>query len=223
MESQQTGTGRTAQMPRGGAPGGTGTGTDMKETAKDAAQQTQEKAGELVEQAKSQVAEQATTHVESQKDRAVASLGSVAGALRQAGQHLRDNQQAPVAQIADKAADRVEQFTQQLHGKDVQELLRDVENYARRQPALFLGGAFALGLLAARFLKSSGQRESDGGGRSYGGRGYSGYGGYGGYGAFGESAAPYGSAGSAGGTASMRAGGMSTGERSWSVRGRELQ
>jgi hypothetical protein len=37
----------------------------------------------------------------------------------------------------------------------VGELIGDVEQFARRSPALFLGGAFALGVLAARFVKSS--------------------------------------------------------------------
>jgi hypothetical protein len=34
-------------------------------------------------------------------------------------------------------------------------MIQEVERFARRQPALFLGGAFTLGLIAARFLKSS--------------------------------------------------------------------
>ena len=33
--------------------------------------------------------------------------------------------------------------------------MHDAQRLARRQPALFVGGAFALGLLGARFLKSS--------------------------------------------------------------------
>jgi hypothetical protein len=33
-----------------------------------------------------------------------------------------------------------------------------VEDFARRNPAVFLGGAFALGLVGARFIKSSGHR-----------------------------------------------------------------
>jgi len=35
------------------------------------------------------------------------------------------------------------------------QMLRDARNLARRQPALFIGGSFAVGLLAARFVKSS--------------------------------------------------------------------
>ena len=39
--------------------------------------------------------------------------------------------------------------------RDLTELMDDVNRFARRQPALFVGAAFAAGALAARFLKSS--------------------------------------------------------------------
>ena len=34
-------------------------------------------------------------------------------------------------------------------------MLSDVKDFARKNPAIFLGGAFAMGIVAARFLKSS--------------------------------------------------------------------
>jgi hypothetical protein len=34
-------------------------------------------------------------------------------------------------------------------------VVRDAENYARREPLIFLGAAFAVGFIAARFLKAS--------------------------------------------------------------------
>ena len=37
----------------------------------------------------------------------------------------------------------------------VRDIVRATERFARREPLLFLGGAFTLGLFAARFLKSS--------------------------------------------------------------------
>lgn len=42
-----------------------------------------------------------------------------------------------------------------MEGKEPPELAADVEGFTRRQPALFMGGAFVLGLTTARFLKSS--------------------------------------------------------------------
>jgi hypothetical protein len=142
----------------GGAKGNSPAQTDMGAKAQDVAQQTQEKVGQVVDQAK----EQATNRLSMQKDRAVDSLGTVVTALRQTSQHLKQSNQAGIAEYAEKAADRVEQFSGQLRGKDVQTIVRDMEVYARRQPALFLGGAFVLGLLGARFLKSTAQREDDG-------------------------------------------------------------
>jgi hypothetical protein len=46
----------------------------------------------------------------------------------------------------------------------VDDLLREAEEFARRDPALFLGVAFTLGVLGARFLKSSGRHPSSTGG-----------------------------------------------------------
>jgi hypothetical protein len=114
-------------------------------------QQAQEKAGQLVDQAKDQV----KTQLSSQKERAAGTLGSVADALRQTGQTLQGQDQAPVAQIANSAADWVEQFSGTLRERNVEDMLSDMEGFARRNPTVFLGSAFALGFLAARFLKSS--------------------------------------------------------------------
>ena len=55
-----------------------------------------------------------------------------------------------------------------LRGKDFDRMVDDLEGFARRQPALFLGGAFMLGLLAARFLKSGNPRGYGSGDGSFG-------------------------------------------------------
>jgi hypothetical protein len=39
-------------------------------------------------------------------------------------------------------------------------MLDDVHSFARRRPALFIGGAFLVGLGIARFLKSTAEREA---------------------------------------------------------------
>ena len=38
---------------------------------------------------------------------------------------------------------------------EVEDLVNRTESWARQNPALFLGGAFVIGVLGARFLKSS--------------------------------------------------------------------
>ncbi|MGI8914023.1 MAG: hypothetical protein ACR2JY_09655 [Chloroflexota bacterium] len=135
------------------------TAQQAKETAAPLTDQVQQTAGQVADQAKQQALSQAST----QKDHAASSLDAVAQALRQSGDQLRDNQQDPLANLAGTAAHQVEQFSGYVRNTDVTEMIRDVEQFARRQPAAFLGGAFTLGVLAARFLKSSSQNATTSG------------------------------------------------------------
>jgi hypothetical protein len=106
------------------------------------------------------VREGATSQLSTQKNRATEGIGSVAQAVRQSTQHLRDNQHETIAQYVDQAANQLEQFSNRLKDKDINELMRDAQQLARRRPALFIGSAFAVGLFGARFLKSSREREA---------------------------------------------------------------
>jgi hypothetical protein len=127
--------------------------------------QAAQKTGEVIDQAKEktgqvvgQVQETAKSQISSQKDRAAEGLNSMAQALRQTGQQLRDQDNAPVAQFTEKAAEQVEKISSFLGERDVTDIVTEVERFARRQPALFLAGGLAVGLIGARFLRSSGQR-----------------------------------------------------------------
>jgi len=127
-------------------------------------EQTQQKAGEVMGQARTQVVSQ----LESQKDRATGSLESVALALRQTGQHLREQNQTALSQYTEQIAESLERFSGSLSQRNMDQMIGEVERFARRQPALFLGTSFALGLLAARFLKSSSPNEGAMAGQSSG-------------------------------------------------------
>lgn len=107
-----------------------------------------------------QVKERATGLLDEQKTNLTSGLTSVVDSLRQVGENLRgaDEQNAVgkfTAQYGDEIARRIEDLSSYVENADFRDIARDVETLARRQPALFIGGAFALGLLAARFLKSS--------------------------------------------------------------------
>jgi hypothetical protein len=110
-------------------------------------------------------AEQLTT----QKDRALEGLGGVADAVRKTTQSLREQQHETLAGYVEQAADQIERFSRNLKNKDVGELVRDAQGLARRQPALFVGSAFAIGLLGARFFKSSSPERGVYRGTQYGG------------------------------------------------------
>jgi hypothetical protein len=107
------------------------------------------------------VRERATAQLSTQKDRATDGLGSVAEAVRQSTQHLRENKHDAIASYVEKAADQIDRFSTQLRNRDVGELVNEVQRFARRQPAIFVGSAFAAGVIGARFLKSSSDNRRD--------------------------------------------------------------
>jgi len=99
----------------------------------------------------------ATSQLGVQKDRVTEGVTSVAQAVRQSTQQLRDNKHETIAQYVEQAVDRVERFAERMKEKDANELVRDAQQFARRNPAVFVAAAFGVGVVAARFLKSSGR------------------------------------------------------------------
>jgi hypothetical protein len=158
----------------GGTSGSAGTqdtGDLIKEqvsqTTQRAANQAQQVAGQVTETAKSQ----AQSMLASQKQTVADDLSHMSKALHSTSDQLQSQNLGPVAGVVDTAAQRIDDVSGYLRNTDLDQMLQDAENIARRNQMLFLGGTFALGLLAARFLKSSAPRPSYGTTRtgSYGG------------------------------------------------------
>lgn len=124
---------------------------EMPGGSDESVKRVQDAASGLVEQARNA----AETRVSGQVSAASDSLQHAALAIRQSGQSLREQDQTQVATLADTAAEQVERVAGYLQGRDARQLMGDVEDMARREPVLFVGGGLALGLLAARLLKSS--------------------------------------------------------------------
>ncbi len=112
-------------------------------------------AGHVVEQFK----DQASSRADQQRQTVASGFEAVAQAFRNMGDDLRKQDQGPVAyyaaELGHTLSGKIDQMAGYLHGRDVNQLVNDAEDFARRSPAVFLGSAFALGLIAARFLKSS--------------------------------------------------------------------
>ncbi|HSK77056.1 MAG TPA: hypothetical protein VLQ45_11400 [Thermoanaerobaculia bacterium] len=133
-------------------------------------------ASEAKEQTK-QVANQARDHVQElvgqQKTQAAERLGGLAGALREAGQKLQENEQnRAFGRYADQAAQQMDKLSTYLRDNDLRGFVRDTETMARRRPELFLGGTFLAGLMLARFLKASSPNQGYGGGGAQAWQGY---------------------------------------------------
>lgn len=143
-----------------------GGGTRSGEVTQQAKQQGQQ----LTRQARQQAGELATrggeqvkTQLANQKHEASQRLTPIQTALRETAQQLRKQGQDPTAQYADRASDGVERFSGYLRETEVDEMVDEARGFARNRPAVFLGGALALGFLGARFLKSSSQEAASGG------------------------------------------------------------
>ena len=113
----------------------------------------------LEQQAKQQAEnakEQIRSLAELGKDRLVEQLEHIAHAVRSTGDSLRsDEQAADLSQYADTIGDSLERASRYLREHRAIDLVDGVERFARTKPALFLGGAFAVGMVLGRFFKSS--------------------------------------------------------------------
>ncbi len=126
-----------------------------KQQAQKVVEHTQRKAGEAIDQARVRT----KGWIETQLDAAADGLDGIAGAVKDTGDQLRahdPNNMGQVADVAASAADTVRTVSSRLRDATVDDIIRDTEQFARRQPGLFIGGAFVLGIMLARFLKSTG-------------------------------------------------------------------
>jgi len=166
----------TVQETTGGS-----TSEELKDTAQHLTEETKGTATNLAGKAKEQV----RTKASEQKQRAVGSLEEVTQTLHSTGSQLQEQGQETLGNLLDGAASQIDSLTDYLRGRNVEDLFRDLEDVARRKPTVFIGGAFILGLAAARFLKSSSPSSSQSSGwqdRSWDASGSASYGSYGAYG-----------------------------------------
>lgn len=137
------------------------TSSGVQEQARQQSQQFAQQARQQAGQLANRGSEQVKVQLGNQKHQAAQRITPVQMALRETGQQLRNQGQGPIAQYADSAADQVERFSGYLRENEVDDILNEGRSLARRRPALFLGGAAALGFLATRFLKSSSEEQGE--------------------------------------------------------------
>lgn len=155
------------------------TAQETMETATHAAhdliEQTTQQAGELAAQATDQVVtaigdakQQVTSAFTAQRDQAVASLTGLADVLRGAGERIGDTTKdgsempAAVGPLVQDAANRLAQSADFLRDKDAASLLKEARNLAQREPMLYIGAMFAVGIAGARLLKETTSNEPSG-------------------------------------------------------------
>lgn len=90
------------------------------------------------------------------KNNAAESVRKFGATVRKVGEHLRIEDQLYIAGKANDVSRRIDDFAGYLSSAQLSHVVRDTSAVARRNPALFFGGAFIVGLAAGRFLKDDG-------------------------------------------------------------------
>jgi hypothetical protein len=118
-------------------------------------EQAKERMQGAAQQAKGRLSEQ----VDQRSTEAGQQVSTVAEDVRSVAQELRTQGKDTPARYAEQAAERVQSAGRWLEQSDGDQLLRDVEGFARRNPWAVVAGGLVLGLAASRMLKaSSGER-----------------------------------------------------------------
>jgi len=116
-----------------------------------------ERVGPIAEQVK----EQASTITQQQMTSAAEGLERAAGLVNTVGDQLRENNLGDLSHYTDLTADQMKKAAAWLRSTTPEEIARNVEDLAKRQPEIFVAGAVALGLIGLRFLRGTGQNTDE--------------------------------------------------------------
>jgi hypothetical protein len=161
------GTGETNKGPSGTSMAGVA--GQVSGAVRDGAREMKDQAANVAESAKdlaSQAGEKLLNSVEEQKAAGADFVSGMAGAIRRAANEFGEVPQA--AQYIRLAADQIDTVSDAFRRRDVNQLVADVQGFARRQPTAFLGAAVLAGFAIVRFLKTSTAGASTGNGQGTG-------------------------------------------------------
>jgi hypothetical protein len=102
---------------------------------------------------------QAEHYVAEQRETAAGRIRGYSSALHESARSFEE-QDPNIAHFAHMAADRVQQVADYVRNCDLHDLRQDAEEAARRHPALFFGGLFAVGVVLGNMATASRRRQS---------------------------------------------------------------
>lgn len=127
------------------------------ETPADSARRIKDFASTLIDRGKEAAAETA----EKGAERAKSTADTAAYALRRAADDV-EGENRWIGSALRKSAEGIERAASSLEGGDVSRSLDDLNGFARRNPAIFLGASLALGFALARVGKTAVERVNEG-------------------------------------------------------------
>ena len=140
------------------SPPNTGAGPTGDTGSAGTVEQAKQTAQETAQRAAGQGRDRARQEIDQRSTQAGERLAATGTDLRSVGEELRKQGKEGPAKLADDAAQRVERAGGYLKESDADRILRDVEDFGRRQPLALLAGGLVLGFAASRFLRASSSR-----------------------------------------------------------------
>ena len=111
-------------------------------------------AKDIADQAGETLTAEAEAHTAQARATAAHKADNAAAAARAAAGEFDPN--SPQARVAQQIAGTLEGAAHAIRDTDLNQVAAEVTAFARKNPAVFMGGAALLGFTVARFLKSSG-------------------------------------------------------------------
>jgi len=137
------------------------TATQVKDTVQEGVREAKDRALETTQQVRGQAADRVREQVDQRSTQAGQQATSIADAMRRTGEQLRSEGNDQPAKLTDAVAERAERLGTYMTNANADQILRDAEDFGRRQPWLFAVGGLALGFLASRFVKASSSRRAN--------------------------------------------------------------
>lgn len=123
---------------------------------------------------KDTVGTRAKQEAENRKGQVTHVAGSASTALNTAAQDLRENPDVPdwMASALQQTARKIESLASHVDGRSIDQLGRDISEFARRNPGTFLAASAATGFAAARVMRAGAdkKRHDDEGGQGASGQ-----------------------------------------------------
>ena len=114
-----------------------------------------ERVADVAEQAKDQTRSQLQEQIDTRTTQVGDQVSAGAQAVRRTVVQLRQEGNDRAAGVIEAVADRAERLGTYLTGANGDRILRDAEDFARRQPWLIATAGALTGFLASRFVKAS--------------------------------------------------------------------
>ena len=138
----------------GGAALGSGSAMDTGRSAADEFRSSAEGLGERAREESERVAGKAKSRADRGREEIAEEVGTVVHHLRESASELRARD-AWLASVIGRGADELGGLARSLKSRDLDDIIGSLDQFARRQPGLFMGAAVGIGFALTRLAKST--------------------------------------------------------------------